>query len=60
MKSIKLSYNQSKKLVWNNKDITVKQNGMVLYLENWGDKVVAKDWAGNLVDVNIIVDETFA
>ena len=60
MKSIKLSFNQSKQLVWNNKDITVKQNGMVLYLENWGDKVVAKNWAGNLVDVNIIVDETFA
>lgn len=59
MKAIRLSYNQSKKLVWNNQDIKVNQNGMALYLENWGDKIVAKDWTGKLVDVKIKIDECF-
>lgn len=60
MKKIKLSYNQSKKLVWNNKEIVVKQNGMVLYLESYDDGVVAKDMSGETVNVEIQIDECFA
>ena len=60
MKQIKLSYNQSKKLIWNDQEIRVRQNGMVLYLEAYADRIVAKDMSGEEVNVSIKVDECFA
>lgn len=60
MKQIKLSFNQSKQLMWNDKEIRVKQNGMVLYLERYDDEVVAKDMSGEEVKVDVQVDECFA
>jgi hypothetical protein len=60
MKEIKLSYNQSKKVVWNNESIQVKQNGMVLYVsQNSNGSILAKDWAGHVSNVNIKIDECF-
>lgn len=59
MKAIKLSFNQSKQLMWNDKEIKVKQNGMVLYLERYDDRVVAKDMTGEEVNVEIKIDECF-
>lgn len=45
--------------MWNNKEIKVRQNGMVLYLERYEDEVVAKDWLGEKVNVAIKIDECF-
>jgi len=60
MKTIKLSYNQSKKVVWNNESIQVKQNGMVLYIsKNNDDSIIAKDWCGQVTEVNIKINEWF-
>lgn len=59
MKQIKLSYNQSKKLIWNDQEITVRQNGMVLYLVAYADGIIAKDMSGEQVNVSIKIDECF-
>lgn len=57
MKAIKLTYNQSKKLVWERKEVRVKQNGMVLYINNYGDSLVATTWSNAKVEVNVILNE---
>lgn len=59
MKTIKLSFNQSKNLMWNNKQVKVRQNGMALYLNYYGDKIIATDWLGQRVNVKIQIDECF-
>lgn len=59
MKKIKLSFNQSKKLVWNNQSIRVKQNGEVLYIDMIGNEIVVKTWLGSIVNTEVIIDECF-
>lgn len=54
MKIIKLTYNQSKKLIHDNEEITVKQNGLVLYLSYYEDGIIAKNWTGK-TEKNIII-----
>ena len=45
---IKLSYNQGKK-VYNNKEIRVSQNGVIVYVyENYDGIIECKDWTGSI------------
>lgn len=59
MKKLVLSYNQSKKVMWQNETIRVSRNGEVLYISHNGDEVVAKTWLGSKVELNVVVDECF-
>ena len=59
MKKIKLTINQSKKVRYNQEAIRINRNGYVLYIQDSEDGLVVRDWCGNLVDVNVQLDEFF-
>jgi hypothetical protein len=59
MKKIKLTFNQSKKVSYNQEKIRINRNGFVLYIQDSEYGLIVTDWCGNVVDVDIQLDECF-
>ena len=60
MKKIKLSYNQSKKIVWLHQVLRLKKDGLILYIDMIGDEIMVKSWTGQaLQGYEVIIDEAF-
>jgi len=59
MKTIRLTYNQSKELVWNSKPIRIKRSGDILYIFESNGEIIVRDWNAERKDFKIIIDEWF-
>lgn len=59
MKDIKLTYNQSKALIINDKKIRVKKDGAIYYIELLRSGLCVTNWLGNEVPIKVILDECF-
>lgn len=58
MKTLKLTYNQGKKVIWNNETIRVSRNGNIYYvLQDFEGNLIAVDWTGKeFKNLNITSD----
>lgn len=68
MKRIYLTYDQSKKLMFDNKQIKVRRNGVIYYVEHYvyhdeDDNEISgfdvRNWVREVKDVQIVPDEMF-
>ena len=58
-KKIVLTFNQSKQVRHEQKEIRINRGGDILYIQDSDEGLIARDWTGNVVDVNIKLDWVF-
>ena len=59
MKTIQLTFKQSKEVRHEQKEIRVNRGGYILYIQDSNYGLIARDWIGNVIDVNIKLDWVF-